>query len=249
MRIIIAVFLGFLVSCGGPTVTEKSIHIACAANMQYAMDSIAALFHAEYQIKCDFVAASSGMLTAQIENGAPYDVFLSANMNYPETIYKNRNGNKPFVYANGRLLLVANKQKNYKSIDQVLSDPKIKRIGISNDKTAPYGMAASQYLNRSGKMGAVKKRLVVGESVLQINQYLMTGAVDVAFTSYSFKVKNKGRFDYFEVDPTLFDSIGQGAILLKHGLEENMNAGNLFLEFLSSKKCKAVLNYFGYLTD
>ena len=249
MRITIAIFLGLLVSCGASTTNEKSIKVACAANMLIAMDSIAVLFEAEHGIQCNITSGSSGMLTSQIENGAPYDVFLSANMNYPETVYKNGNGGEPVIYAQGRLLLVVDKTTNYVSIDEVLNDSKIRRIGIADNQTAPYGMAASQYLTATGKKEGLKDRLVIGESIGQINQYITTGAVDAAFTSYSFKVKNESGFNYFEVDPNLFDPINQGAMILNHGSEYNSDASNKLLQFFSSEKCKGVLNYFGYLTE
>lgn len=249
MRITIAVFLGLLVSCGSSTNNEKSISIACAANMLFAMDSIAVLFEAEYGVNCNITSGSSGVLTAQIENGAPYDVFISANMSYPETIHKNGNGNEPVIYAEGRLLLVVNNQSNYVTIDAVLDDSEIGRIGIADDRTAPYGMAASQYLSKIGKKEGLKDRLVKGESIGQINQYLIAGAVDAAFTSYSFKVKNGSMFKYFEVDPAYFKPINQGAMILNHGNSHNSDAANKLLQFLSSEKCKDVLNYFGYLTE
>ncbi|NOQ72318.1 MAG: molybdate ABC transporter substrate-binding protein [Crocinitomix sp.] len=249
MRIIIAFLLGFLVSCGASTNNEKTIKIACAANMQLAMDSIAVLFNAEHGIQCEVTTASSGMLTAQIENGAPYDIFVSANMSYPNMIYKNGNGSKPVIYAKGRLLLVVNNQNQYASIDEALADPQIRRIGIANDKTAPYGMAATQYLMETGKMEELKSRLVTGESVGQINQYLITGAVDAAFTSYSFKVKNGNKFNYFEVDPAYFEPIDQAIMILDHGNKHHASESNELLKFFSSLKCKDVLNYFGYLAE
>tara|TARA_B110000046_G_scaffold185814_1_gene229526 strand:- start:595 stop:1344 length:750 start_codon:yes stop_codon:yes gene_type:complete len=249
MRITIAIFLGLLVSCGASTMNEKSIKVACAANMLFAMDSIAVLFEAEHGIKCEITAGSSGVLSAQIENGAPYDVFVSANMNYPESIFQNGNGSEPVIYAEGRLLLVVNKESKHYTIDAVLNDPEVKRIGIADDRTAPYGMAASQYLTEKGKKEGLKDRLVQGESIGQINQYILTGAVDAAFTSYSFKVKNESNYKYFEVDRTYFDPINQGAMILDHGKDHNIEAANKLLDFFSSKKCKDVLNYFGYLTE
>ncbi|MFT5818811.1 MAG: molybdate transport system substrate-binding protein [Crocinitomix sp.] len=249
MRISIAVFLAFLLSCGASITNERTIKIACASNMQLAMDSITVLFNAEYGIQCEVTSGSSGMLTSQIENGAPYDVFVSANMNYPETIYKNGNGSKPVIYAKGRLLLVVNKRSNYPSIEAVFNDTEIRRIGIANNQIAPYGMAANQYLKETGKLNGLKQRLVVGESVGQVNQYMTMNAVDAAFTSYSFKVKNGNKFNYFEIDSAYFEPIYQGIMILGHGNKSKADPANRLLTFFTTKKCKDVLNYFGYLTE
>lgn len=247
-------FLLIFVACGssdidGLTNDEKSLNIACAANMQFAMDSIAVLFESEYGIKCEITSGSSGMLTSQIENGAPYDIFVSANMNYPETIYSNGHGEKPIVYATGRLIFVTTKDKPYQSLEEALEDENLERIGIADYQVAPYGMAANQFLNESGNQKNMQGRLVIGESIGQINSYMTTGAIDGAFTSYSFKVKNKENYTYFEVDPAFFDPINQGAMVLNHGLENNLEESELLVNFFSTEKCKDVLKYFGYLAD
>ena len=243
--------LVFLVtlSCGSSVENGKTIKIACAANMQFAMDSIIIVFQEEYAIQCEITSGSSGMLTSQIENGAPYDVFISANMNYPETIFANGKGIKPIVYAKGRLLLVTDKNATYSSIDQVLNDTKLQRIAMPDDRIAPYGMATSQYLKNSGQYTKLKDRLVIGESVGQVNQYITTNVVDAAFTSYSFKVKNGNNYTYFEVEQDKFDPIKQGVMILNHGLNNNKKEAEQFLNFISSDKCMAILEYFGYLAN
>ncbi len=248
MRIVFPLFLFFLASCGG-TSNQKVIKVACAANMQFAMDSIAVIFEEEFGIQCDITSGSSGMLTSQIENGAPYDIFISANMSYPETIFDNGNGQEPFIYAKGRLLFVVDKNANYQSLDEALTDQTLERIGIADDRIAPYGMAASQYLRESHKMETLETRLVIGESIGQVNQYITTKAVDAGFTSYSFKVINKEDYMYFEVDQELFNPINQGVMLLNHGFNEKLEESEKLIQFFSSEKCKAVLNHFGYLTD
>jgi len=169
-------------------------------------------------------------------------------MSYPESIYKNGNGDEPIIYAQGRLVFVLSKQFNYGSIEEALNDSKIERIGIADDRMAPYGMAASQYLSEIGIKERLKSQLVQGESIGQINQYIITNAVDAAFTSYSFKVKNETAYNYFEVDPVYFNPINQGAMILNHGKKYNAEAANQLLKFFSNEKCKGILTYFGYLT-
>lgn len=240
----------FLLSCGSNQDSERDrLTVACAANMQYAMDSIALLFEKEKGIKCEITSGSSGMLAAQIENGAPYDLFISADLTYPQGIFEKGNGEKPFIYAKGRLVLVVGKNTNYQTIEEALLDSTIRRIGIADTRLAPYGMAADQYLTKIGLNDRIASRLVVGENIGQINQYLTTGSVDAAFTSYSFRIENEENFKFFEVDPANFQPIEQGAMILEHGLKENADLSAELRDFLTSEKCKAVLNYFGYLTN
>lgn len=238
----------FLLSCGSPT-EKDTIKIACAANMQYAMDSIAVLFEKETAVHCEITSGSSGMLATQIENGAPYHFFISADMNYPQAIYEKGNGEEPFSYAKGRLIFVMPKNATHKMIEEALMNPDLKRIGIADPRLAPYGIAADQFLRQTNIYNDVSPRLVVGESIGQINQYLTTGAVDAAFTSYTFRVEHENDFAFLEVDPATFEPIKQGAIVLKKGVNENKEATEKLKNFLTSPKCKLVLTYFGYLTD
>lgn len=254
-RLIGFTFLILLIACGQAPDSSNSngeketIKIACAANMQYAMDSIVVLFNDVHEISCEITSGSSGMLTSQIENGAPYDIFVSANMTYPETIHKNGNGEEPKIYAQGRLVLAVEKGHGFANAEAVLMSDKIERIALADEKTAPYGMAASQYIAALGNKVSEDK-LVVGESIGQVNQYITTAAVNAAFTSYSFKVKNESAYDYYEIDADYFDPIDQGAMILNHGSSNHPEEAQKFLDFLiSSDKCKSVLEYFGYLTN
>lgn len=249
MKPYIGILLLGLISCGSIPSTQNELNIACSANMEFAMDSIVVLFETEHGIDCNITTGSSGMLTSQIENGAPYDIFLSADMTYPKAIYGNDKGEKPFIYARGSLLFAYRKELNYNSLNKILKSEEVKRIGIADEHTAPYGVAANQFLIETSQLDQIKNRLVIGESVGQVNQYLMTGAVDGGFTSYAFKVKNGEKFNYFEVEPELFKPINQGIMALYNKNKMVSEKAKKFVNFFSTEKCKAVLNYFGYLTD
>jgi len=246
----IIVFLSvLLLSCSNDqdTVNTKGeIHVATAANMQFAMDSLGAVFEEDYGYKCNVTANSSGMLTAQIEKGAPYDVFISANMRYPNKLKQSGFGGEPEVYAYGRLVIVYPKEKKYSSIEELLKQPSIKRVAVANNKTAPYGMAADQYLNRKNLKKRFETKLITGESVGQVNQYLVSKSVDAAFTSYSFVSKYGDQYNYLEVPAEKFDEIEQGMLILKHGSKENKEASLKLLEFMRSSKGQAILSHFGY---
>lgn len=228
---------------------SQTLKIACAANMQFALDSIAVLFESEHDIRCEITYGSSGMLTAQIENGAPYELFFSANEAYPEHLYGLGKGEEPFNYAKGRLLLVYSKDKSYQSMKEALNGDGVNRVGIADNRTAPYGMAANAYLESNGLKDGLNDKLVVGESIGQVNQYIVTGAVDMAFTSYGFKIKHGGDYQYLEVDQAFFDPIRQNAMVLTKQDGEVNESAEKMVKFIQSPKCKAVLDYFGYFTD
>jgi len=241
--------LFFFAACTGEksaSEEQKSIQIAVAANMQFAMDSIAILFENEHGTGCEVSANSSGMLTAQIEKGAPFDVFVSANMRYPKKLVESGFGELPEVYAYGRLAVVYKKGKTYNSVEEVLASDKVKRIAIADAKTAPYGMAAKEYLKNSELFEEYKDKIVYGESIGQVNQYLTTGAVDAAFTSYSFIAKFGDKYNFLEADSDYFSTIEQGVLILKNGKEKHPEESRKFVEFLKSDACKDVLTHFGY---
>lgn len=238
------IFLLMMLSCKDKQ--QKQLTIATAANMQFAMDSIVERFQEKHDIACTVVANSSGMLTAQIQNGAPYDVFVSANMRYPNELIKNGYAEKAKTYAFGRLAVIYTKKKTYETIEELLLDPAVKRIGIADERTAPYGIAAREYLRKSGLEAKISDKLITGESVGQVNHYIQTNSVDAAFTSYSFVRKFKGNHQMLEVDQEHFSKINQGVVALKKGLKSNPIETKLFLEFLNSEDCRKILTHFGY---
>ena len=248
MRVLIFVFFvtATLIGCTSSGAEVKSINIAVAANMQFAMDSIAVLFEKEYNIKCDVSTNSSGMLTAQIENGAPYDVFVSANMRYPNKLVRDGLASPPYIYAHGRLVFVYSSKEEYQTIEDALDSEKIRRVAIAEKKTAPYGTAAIEYLESVGKRKKYASKIVYGESVGQVNQYLRTNAVDAVFTSYSFVTKFNKKYHFIEVDQHHFTKIQQGVVIVDYGAKNNAEESKLFVSFLKSQRCKAVLEHFGY---
>lgn len=240
-----------LFSCGGNLAddakNQEELKIACAANMQGAVDSIVTLFKAEHNILCTVTFGSSGMLTSQIQNGAPYDIFLSANMIYPQQLYKKGLGTVPQIYAQGKLVFVHTKNTSFSTIEQAVLSTPIKRIALANSETAPYGMAAESYLKNTGLKTKIKDKIITGEDIGQVNQYITTKTVDAGFTTFAFKVQNPTGYTYFEVDSTYFEPINQGVSIV-HKQHKNSNAQKFVDYLLTSKKAQAVLHYFGYNT-
>lgn len=229
------------------SVYAKDLKIAAASNVTYAMKSLIKEFNKKYpDIKIKYVIGSSGKLTAQIRNKAPYDILLSANMKYPNALYKDGLAiEKPKVYAQGSLALFSYKTRDLKDLNIV---NEVKKIAIANPKTAPYGKAAYEVLNKFKLFEKNKKKFAYAENISQTVQYAMT-ATDIGFIAraslYSPKMKRfKEKENYINIDTSFHKPIKQGLALLNKK-EETIK----FSEFLFSKEAKKVFNSFGYIVN
>jgi len=235
------------VSCSRKTKTD-SLNIALAANMQFAMDSIADVYEQKEGVELVLSSNSSGMLANQIMEGAPFDVFLSANKSYADKLIEGGFAKSAEIYAHGRLVLVYESLDSLTSVDQVLKSNEIQRIGVANKITAPYGIASNELLSHLNSE-EINSKVIYGESVGQVNQYITTGAVDASLTSNSFITKFKDDYNYLMIDSNDYTPISQTACSLTHGLEEKSILVSNFVAFLDSDECKEILTYFGYIVD
>lgn len=227
----------------------QTLRVAVAANAQFVAQALKKAFEKKDPVNIEIIVGSSGKLTAQIEHGAPYDLFLSADMKYPESLYKTGNTiGRPRIYAFGKLVLWTLKNNNLSKSIQVIKQPFIKTIAIANPATAPYGVAATQCMKATGILDAVKSKIVYGESIAQVNSYLLSGAADVAFTAKSVvessALKTKGR--WIEVPDNLYQPIAQGVVVLEHAKANNFKAARTFYSFLFSDQARAIFKSFGY---
>jgi len=226
---------------------NQPITVATAANMQPAMKEIIQQFTKKTGLKCDLIVSSSGKLTAQIVEGAPYDVFISADMKYPTEVFeKGLATEEPEVYANGKLVLWASKDSINPSIDLLTSD-NIKHIAIANPKTAPYGIAAIEVLTHYGIYEKVTSKLVFGESISQTNQFITSQAADIGFTAMSTVMDPamKGKGKWVEVDASTYSPIHQGMVVIKHEGNAKESA-SAFYDYMLTEKAKTILRNFGY---
>ncbi len=227
------------------------IRIAVAANVSYAMEPLIKAYHAQYpDTKVNIILGSSGKLTAQIQRGAPFDLFLSANMKYPEALYKQGDAvTEPAVYAQGSLALFSVKVQDFSKGLALLKETKIKRIAIANPRTAPYGVAALEALKNAKLYEAVKGKLVYGESISQTVSYAVTATdIGVIAKSSLFSPQmsryEKGRY-WVDVDPKLYSPIDQGMVLLRHSASQS--EAHTFYDFILGTTAKKILQKFGYL--
>lgn len=228
----------------------QNINIAVAANVSYAMDTLKKEFNKENpDIKIRVTLGSSGKLTAQIKNGAPYDMFLSANMKYPEALYKeNKAVTEPVVYAKGALALLSSNHRSFHKGIKLVDNMLVKRVAMANPLTAPYGKATKEALENAGLFKKIEKKIIYGESISQTVSYTLMGA-DVGFVAksslYSPKMKRFAKGAYWvEVDSSLYTPIEQGIVILNKG--KNNQAVKKFYQFMLSDQAKTILKSFGY---
>lgn len=226
----------------------QKIRVAVAANAQFVAQALKQSFEKRNQTKVELIVGSSGKLTAQITHGAPYDIFLSADMKYPENLYKaGATINKPQVYASGSLVVWSIQNNGLENGLSSLTSSSIKTIAVANPATAPYGVATIQALKKAGIYGAVKDKIVYGESISQVNQYLLSGAADVAFTAKSVvmdpALKQKGR--WVGVPDNLYLPIEQGMVILQYA-SKNLQSVKAFYEYLISPEGKSIFKSYGY---
>ena len=227
----------------------QNLTVAVAANVQFAMKEIKTSFEKQSGIKLSTVIGSSGKLTAQIENGAPFDVFLSADMKYPSTLYKKSFAvDSPKIYAQGALVLWTLDDVNLKDGIKALTSSSIKKIALANPMTAPYGRESVRLLKYYKLYKKLKSKLVYGSSIAQTNQYIVSKAAQIGFTAKSVvlspEMKNKG--EWIDLNSKAYSPIAQGAVILKHGNETLEKESKEFYNFLFSKTAKQIFKKYGY---
>lgn len=229
------------------------ISVAVAANLSDVIE----VFKTEFaktnpNTKVNTVLGASGKFTTQIKNGAPFDLFLSADMGFPEALYAEKIAvTKPVVYASGALAMVSTRGLDLSKGIAVLDDPKVEKIAIANPKTAPYGTASIEAFKNAKVFEKVEPKLVQGDSISQALQFSITAA-DVGFVNasafYSDKMKAyKKGVQWVDVDPKLYTPIAQGIVLLKQA--ENNAEAKAFYDFVLSAKAKEIFKNYGYLVN
>ncbi len=230
-------------------ISAQVLRVAVAANAQTLIKKLQADFNKKTGIKLEVIIGASGKLTTQIMNGAPYDVFLSADTEFPDQLFAKGFGlQEPKIYALGSLIICGNIKNNLQNWKNILSDPKIGKIAIANPKTAPYGKAAEEALKYFHLNEKAISKLVYGESILQVNTYIQTDVVSLGFTTESFLYENvdQSRLKWARIDPKSYQAIKQGAILLTYAKKGQLNEATRFYTYLSSASAQQIIRKSGY---
>ena len=222
---------------------KPNIRVAAAASVQFALEALIADYESKESIHIDAVIASSGKLTAQIIQGAPYDLFLSADTSYPNYIYqKQKCLQEPVIYGQGQLVLWSSERQIKPLKIDFLKDPSINKIALADPNTAPFGQLSVQFLQQQHLWQQLGPKLVFGESIAQVNQYVSTQAVDIGLTSLSI-VLSEAAADKGSFLPLPY-YIPQSMVLLanKKGPKD---ASLQFYRYLQSQAAKKILKAYG----
>ena len=239
--------LAFLAS----SIFANTITVAVAANVSYAINELVAEFNkTNPDTKVQVTLGSSGKFTAQIESGAPFDVFMSADMKFPKSLFeKGLALNEPALYAQGSLAMLSSKELDFSKGINLVTDANIGKIAVANPKTAPYGTAAVEAMKNANVLDKVESKFVYAESISQAVTYATTAA-DVGFIAksslYDEKMAQyKENINWVSVDPSLYTAIDQGIVVLKNTKEEA--SAKAFYDFILGEKAKEIFIKFGYL--
>jgi len=231
-----------------PAATPPSteLTVAAASDLTPAFEEIGRAFESANKTKVVFVFGSTGMLTQQIENGAPMDLFAAANMSYIRDL--DQKGliipDSKSVYAIGRITLwtPAESTLRLESIKD-LARPEVTRIAIANPDHAPYGLAAKQALESAGIWNAVQPKLVYGDNIRQTLQFAETGNVEVAIVALSLSKQSHGHWSL--IPEELHQPLEQGVAIMKS--TKNEKAARAFEEFLTGPQGRTILEKYGFI--
>jgi molybdate transport system substrate-binding protein len=231
---------------------ERVVRVAAAADLKFALDEVVAEFAGGHPgIRVEVTTGSSGNLFAQLSNGAPFDLYLSADVEYPRQLIDAGLAvrESEFVYAVGHLVVWvprASPLDVQKLGVRALLDPAVRKVAIANPRHAPYGRAALAALKSLGVYEQVRDRLVLGENIQQTAQFVHTGAADAGLLALSLAVapplRDEGR--YAEVPADAYPRIEQGGVILARA--QDREAAEALRTFLTSQEGKAVLHRYGF---
>ena len=229
------------------TAPKDKLFISAAASTQFVVRQLADCFEKEHNIPVEVIIGSSGKLTNQIINGAPFDVFISADTFYPERLeQEGKVLGVPYIYGNGiPVIWSLDTSLNFKDIQETFLSDAVKKIAIADPKNAPYGTQAIKYLKNMGIYDQIESKIVYGESISQVNEYILSRSVQIGLSAKSVlsSEKLRGRGKHNSLDTSYH--IAQAMVLVKN--DRNNEPKKLFLRFVKSAACKTILKEYGLL--
>jgi len=242
-----------MIACALASFAQERLTVAAAADLQSVLKEVAAQFEKETGSKVELSFGSSGTFFAQIQNGAPYDVFFSADMDYPKKLETGGLGESGslYQYATGKIVLWA---PSASGVDVskglgVVTDSAVRKLAIANPTHAPYGRAAEAALKKAGLWEKVSSKLVLGENISQAAQFVQSGNADVGILALSLvlapAMKDKGR--YFEIPQELYPPLQQAALILKNS--KHKQTAHRFMEFIKTPEIKSLSRQHGFAVE
>lgn len=244
-KLLISAFLLASVFCSAQEIT-----VAAAADLQFAFQDVAARFQKDTSHPVKLVFGSSGNFFAQIQNGAPFDVYFSADIDYPKRLEMAglAEPGTLYEYATGKIVVwvPSDSKVDLSHGLQALLDPNVKKIAIANPEHAPYGRAAVAAMRHKNIYDKVSGKLVLGENISQTASLVVSGGADVGIVALSLAVapsmKTKGQ--YAEIPTNEYPAIEQAAIVLKSS--QNKEIARQFMAYIKTPEIQTVLRGYGF---
>jgi molybdate transport system substrate-binding protein len=230
--------------------SAQGLTVAAASDLQSAMPAIASQFENETGQRIRVTFGSSGNFFAQIQNGAPFDVFLSADIDYPRRLEQSGKAERGSLheYATGRLVLWT---RNDSGIEvrrglSVLADDRVRRVAIANPEHAPYGRAAVAALRHERLHEQVQGKLVLGENISQAAQFAQSGSAEVGVLALSLALSPalKSSGTYVEIPESWYPPIAQAAVVLASSRQKPL--ARQFIEYLKRPDSVRILQSYGF---
>lgn len=241
LSLLLALSLGSSSACSKSD-SKKELRVAAASSLAGAFKSVADEFTKETGIAVSLSFSSSGNITQQIKEGAPFDLFASANLKYLDQLEESKAIDEAdrAVYAEGRLVMWVNDGSPPKEFSELTSS-RYEHIAVANPEYAPYGMAAREALTQAGVWKSIEGKVVRGSNVRQAMQFVESGNAEVGFIALSLALHGGGSF--LEVDPSQHKPLHQGIAIVSSSKKKEQ--GRAFIQFLTSDKGAALLKPYG----
>ena len=228
----------------------QAITVAAAADLQFAMQDVAAKFQKETGKEVKLIYGSSGNFFQQLQNGAPFDMFFSANLDYAKKL-ESAGLTEPgsyYAYAKGKIVVWVLKDStlDVSSGLHSLLNPSIRKIAVADPQHAPYGQAAVAAMQKEGIYDNIKDKFVLGENISQTASFVVSGSADVGIVALSLvlspNMRDKGRF--VEVSAADYPPIEQACVILKSS--KNKETAKQFLSFIKTAEVAEILRMYGF---
>jgi molybdate transport system substrate-binding protein len=255
-RVVFLSLIAFLALASGISIRRvdaagREINVAAAADLSSALQEVATNYEKRTGVVVKLSFGASGALTQQIQNGAPFDVFFSADMDYPRQLIAGGQAEEAtlYRYAVGRLVLWVPQDSpldvEHRGMD-VLLDPSVKKIAMANPQHAPYGRAAAAVLKHYGLYEKVSDRLVLGENISQAAQFVESGNAQAGFVAlaHAMAPAMQGKGKYWTVPAEAYPPLDQGAVLISHSPHGEDAAA--FLAYVKTAEVAEVLRRYGF---
>lgn len=229
---------------------SSQLFVAAAADLSSAMQEISDGYTKKTGVTVKLSFGSSGAITQQIENGAPFDIFFSADMDYPRQLISHGDADSAslYEYAVGKLVLWVPAESALDPAKgmNVLLDPSVRKIAIANPQHAPYGRAAVAALKHTGLYDRVSSQLVLGENISQAAQFVESGNAQVGFVALAHAVAPgmRGKGKYWEVSAEDYPPLAQGAVIISRSPHKKEAAD--FMEYVKTKQAAEILQKYGF---